>query len=426
MNIEEIYGHFLKSSGICTDTRKITPNCLFVALKGAKFDGNTFASEAIQQGAYKALIDDPTYENSTGTTLLCENSLETLQRLATHHRKALRLPIIALTGSNGKTTTKELIHAVLAQQYKVSATIGNLNNHIGVPLTLLNMHQETEIGIVEMGANHHGEIAALCEIALPDYGYITNFGKAHLEGFGSLEGVVKAKTELYRHLKERGKPVFVNTADAKQIENTKDMEIIPIPKKGIDAYMSSSSEDNTIGIQYDKIEIRSRLVGDYNYHNLLAALTIGTHFSITPANAKRAIESYVPSNNRSQVIEKNSNMIIMDAYNANPTSMQAAIQNFERAKGDQKYLFLGDMFELGKDAATEHQQITDYLSKHSIGTTYIIGENFYKTKSDAAHIHQYRSFQELADALKNISLSNSLILIKGSRGMALERIVPLL
>ncbi|MEL6811645.1 MAG: UDP-N-acetylmuramoyl-tripeptide--D-alanyl-D-alanine ligase [Bacteroidota bacterium] len=426
MKIEQLYKIFLESSGICTDTRKITENCLFVALRGDYFNGNEFTQEALDKGAYKVIIDDIAKHRNTGETILCRNSLSLLQKLANYHRKQLAIPIIGLTGSNGKTTTKELINAVLSQKFKTSATRGNLNNHIGVPLTLLNMNEQTEIGIVEMGANHVKEIEALCKIAEPDFGYITNFGKAHLEGFGSLEGVIRGKSELYKHISKTAGTVFVNANDPKQLELTKSLKRISFGNEEQDHYISLIDASHTVEVAFNGQRAKSQVVGVYNYHNIAAAIAIGKHFEIPSEKIQTAIETYVPNMNRSQIVEKNGHKIILDAYNANPTSMMAALENFKQATGAAKLLILGDMFELGDEAETEHQAIVNFLEKYPIGTTLLVGENFYHTQTNASHMHRLREFEDLVSYLPSLGLNNSFILIKGSRGMALERVLELI
>jgi UDP-N-acetylmuramoyl-tripeptide--D-alanyl-D-alanine ligase len=365
MIIEHIYQRFLECETISTDTRKITKNSMFFALKGDNFNGNTFAEKALDLGASYSIVDEKEYAK-TKNCILVDDVLLTLQHLATFHRKQLAIPIIALTGSNGKTTTKELINAVLSRQFKTSSTQGNLNNHIGVPLTLLKMTPETEIGIVEMGANHHKEIEQLCNIALPDYGLITNFGKAHLEGFGSVEGVIEAKSELYEHLKKHQKTIFVNEDDAIQLKQTNGYAYLKLfgskTFNGVNLELLTSQP--FVSLKYDNIVINSNLAGDYNFNNIAVAIAIGSYFKISTANIVYAIENYTPTNNRSQIIEQNGNRILMDAYNANPTSMLAALENFKQLQHPNKVLFIGDMFELGANAEKEHQTIVDYLEKN--------------------------------------------------------------
>lgn len=423
MQIETLYAHFRKSSGVCTDTRKITNNCLFFALKGENFDGNKFAQTALQMGAYKVVVDNKDYDTFTDDTILCEDSIKTLQELASFHRKELNIPIIAITGSNGKTTTKELVHTVLSKKYKTSATVGNLNNHIGVPLTLLHMTDETEIGIVEMGANHLNEISTLCFIAQPDYGYITNFGKAHLEGFGSLEGVVKGKTELYQYLQSFQKKVFVNGRDTTQMSKSENMDRIIFGGKENREHISLLSDSSKLLIGYKGLKIQSQLIGSYNFDNIAAAIAIGDYFKIPPSDIKDAIENYTPKNNRSQMIEKGSNSIILDAYNANPTSMMAALNNFKQIEGKDKVLFLGDMFELGNESSQEHQNIVSYLENNKIGNAFLVGTNFYRTKISNPNILKFEDFDALTEYLKSVTIQDQYILIKASRGMAMERII---
>ncbi|MBT3920343.1 MAG: UDP-N-acetylmuramoyl-tripeptide--D-alanyl-D-alanine ligase [Flavobacteriaceae bacterium] len=424
MIIEEIHKHFIKSSGICTDTRSINNNCLFFALKGANFNGNTFVNNAIEKGAYKVIIDEKEFQNDH--SILVHDVLETLQELATFHRNYLNIPIIALTGSNGKTTTKELINIVLSKKYNTVATKGNLNNHIGVPLTLLAMNSNTEIGIVEMGANDHKEIELLCKIAKPDYGYITNFGKAHLEGFGSLEGVIEAKTEMYRYLKSKKNTVFVNFNDTKQRKHSEGINRYTFGDEDQNCIIKLVDASNEVLLNYQNTTIQSHLIGQYNYTNIAASIAIGEFFNVTAQNIKAAIENFIPANNRSQLIEKGTNRIILDAYNANPSSMMAALENFIQSQGDQKTVFIGDMFELGTDAEKEHQNIVSYLENNYKGTCYLVGENFNKTTVNFSTIYKFKTFEKLKTSLVKTMITNQYVLIKGSRGMALERVLKYL
>lgn len=426
MDKEALYRHYLESSGVSTDTRNITKNCLFFALRGDNFNGNLFTQEALDNGARVAVIDEAKYHKPTGETFLVNNTLLALQELAQFHRTHLSAKIIALTGSNGKTTTKELIYAVLSQEFKATATKGNLNNHIGVPLTLLSISPDTELGIVEMGANHLGEIEMLSGIAQPDYGYITNFGKAHLEGFGSLEGVVKGKTELYTFLKKHEKIIFINANDDKQLENSKGIKRITFGTPNSDYKINLLDAHNRLLLEFKGTKIQSNLVGAYNFVNIAAAIAIGAYFGISTEKIKIGIESYIPSSNRSQLLKKDTNTILMDAYNANPTSMMAALENFKQAEGSNKILFLGDMFELGTEAAAEHQNIVDYLSTNPFGKVFFVGENFYKTKHEAEHIKLFKTFEELKKEIQGLPPTHASILIKASRGMAMERILEVL
>ncbi|MDN3724767.1 UDP-N-acetylmuramoyl-tripeptide--D-alanyl-D-alanine ligase [Aequorivita sp. SDUM287046] len=423
MDIKEIHQYYLDSSGVCTDTRNITAECIFFALKGENFNGNLFAQEALDKGARKVIVDQQQFHKNTGETILVENVLVTLQQLAVFHRRFLGLPIISLTGSNGKTTSKELINAVLSQKYKTVATIGNLNNHIGVPLTLLSMTMDTELGIVEMGANHLGEIQMLSEIAQPDYGYITNFGKAHLEGFGSIEGVVQGKTELYQYLRNNGKKLFVNANDPKQLENSINIDRITFGTATNDYNIKMVDSTHYLVVEYNGVRIQTNLVGSYNFANVSAAVAIGAYFNVSTENIKVGIEGYIPANNRSQLITKGTNIILLDAYNANPSSMLAALENFKQAKGEYKLMILGDMFELGHEAEKEHQNIVQFLEENPFGTVYLVGSNFFKTTSSASHIKHFQDFATLQTTLEKNSPKKNTILIKASRGMALERVL---
>ena len=427
MKIEEIYECFLQCTSVTTDTRKIEKESLFIALKGENFDANTFAEEAILKGASFVIIDNKKYYTNKTKMILVDNGLETLQNLANFQRHALGLPIIALTGSNGKTTTKELINVVLSKKYKTIATIGNLNNHIGVPLTLLRLQKDTDIGIVEMGANHQKEIEFLSKIAAPDFGYITNFGKAHLEGFGGVEGVIKGKSELYNYLNSNKKLVFVNQDDAIQNEKTKTLSRFTFSEKyDSNVQIQSISANPFVKITYNNIEIQSNLIGIYNATNIAAAITIGKYFNIEDQDIKSAIENYFPTNNRSQLIEQNGNHIILDAYNANPSSMKVALENFIELESIKKTVFLGDMFELGDSSIQEHKAIVDLLSNYININCYFIGKYFYANNIQKSNFFFFETFDELTNKLNWKGSPNNYILIKGSRGMQLERILQLL
>lgn len=422
MSIQEIHKLFLNCTSVVIDTRKIVLNSFFVALKGDRFDANTFAKEALEKGASYVLIDNKDYYIDS-RTILVENCLTTLQELAKFHRKYLNIPIIALTGSNGKTTTKELILVVLSKKYRTTATIGNLNNHIGVPLTLLSFTTETEIGIVEMGANHLKEIEFLCDIALPDYGYITNFGKAHLEGFGGVEGVIKGKSEMYHYLKSNHKKAFVNLEDPIQVEKTKDIERVTFSQTN---QLANITIENVVAnplvqLQFNELSIHSQLIGLYNANNISAAVTIGAYFEISDLDIKEAIESYIPENNRSQLLNKNSNEIILDAYNANPSSMLVALENFLQLDKTNKAIVIGDMFELGIESLEEHKSIITYLNSNDNVECYFIGNDFYSNKIENSNFHFYNDFDSFTEFLKENPFQNKTLLIKGSRGMALER-----
>jgi len=427
MNITALHQLFLKSNSACTDTRKITKDCMFFALKGEHFNGNKFAKNALEKGAKYAVVDEAEFAINDDY-ILVEDTLSTLQQLAKTHRVYLGLKIIALTGSNGKTTTKELINAVLQKKYNTTTTIGNLNNHIGVPLTLLSMTKDTEMGIVEMGANHLHEIEELCKIVNPDYGYITNFGKAHLEGFGSIEGVIKGKSELYIHLKENNKLIFINNDDniqVKQLENYHNHYTFGT-KAVANCSITLVNANPFVISEFNNTTIESKLIGTYNFNNISAAIAIGHYFNISDIDIKTAIESYIPENNRSQIINKASNTIILDAYNANPTSMKAALDYFNNLQSKNKIAILGDMFELGKDAKTEHENIAKYSKNLNIDSIYLVGENFYNTNFESSKIELCKAFEDLKITLLTHNIKNSTILIKGSRGMALERVLELI
>ncbi|WP_338378098.1 UDP-N-acetylmuramoyl-tripeptide--D-alanyl-D-alanine ligase [uncultured Flavobacterium sp.] len=427
MEINAIYSKFLECTSISTDTRKTEPNSMFVALKGESFDANTFTREALDKGAKYVLIDNNEFYIDE-RTILVNDSLIALQQLANFHRKQLNTTIISLTGSNGKTTTKELINTVLSEKYKTIATIGNLNNHIGVPLTLLRLTEDTQIGIIEMGANHQKEIELLCTIAEPDFGYITNFGKAHLEGFGGIEGVIKGKSEMYLYLKENNKKVFVNLDDVIQNEKSSQLNrytFSQIDHKA-DVFISSVEANPMVSINYNNLKIQSHLIGIYNSNNINAALTIGKYFKVEDEAIKKAIENYIPENNRSQLIQKNGVEIILDAYNANPSSMNAALANFFQLHKKGKIAILGDMFELGDESFEEHQKIVDLTINHPEIEVYFIGKHFFKAKKEISHLHFFENFDNFSKKFKTKSLSDELILIKGSRGMALERSLELL
>lgn len=424
MTIEKLHKLFLKYPQVCTDTRNIQPNCLFFAFKGPNFNGNKFAAEAIRKGAAYAIVDEEKYVAGKAFVLV-DNVLQSLQELANFHRNYCTAKIIGLTGSNGKTTTKELIYTVLSKKYNTIATKGNLNNHIGVPLSLLTIKTDTEFAIIEMGANHIKEIEFLCNMAQPDYGYITNFGKAHLEGFGGIEGVIKGKRELYDHLIANKKFIFLNADDPIQVKKLK-----TYPNKfGYSNLDNKYYKINLLGahpfvkLETEKAIIGTQLIGSYNFTNCAAAVLIGKYFNVPMEDIKNAIEAYVPQNNRSQIIDKKEYHIVLDAYNANPNSMEAALEHFNNLPGNSKVVFLGDMFELGKNAREEHQNIVDLASGMNFDKVYLIGQNFYKTHSNFT---KFATFEDLSDFLKSNKLKKGNLLIKGSRGMALERILDYL
>ena len=418
MTIQEIYKIYSKHFLVDTDTRSIRKNTIFFALKGDNFNGNLFAEEALKKGAGYAIVDEKQYQTNKNI-ILVDDVLTCLQELATYHREVLNIPILSLTGSNGKTTTKELINVVLSKKFKTVATKGNLNNHIGVPLTLLSMDSTTEFGIVEMGANHLKEIEFLCNITKPNFGYITNFGKAHIEGFGSIEGVVKGKSELLDYLRANNGKVFVNPNDELQIKQSDGIHSIPFNDS-----IENLNSTPFVSLSYKNLEIKSQLIGAFNFNNIAAAVSVGDYFEIATVGIKEAIENYTPTNNRSQIIEKENSKIILDAYNANPSSMEVALNSFDKLADSSKILVLGDMFELGKIAGDEHQAIADLSESLNAKQVYLIGESFSKTSTKKA-----LKFERFSDFIKSINskdFDNSTILIKGSRGMALERLLDYL
>ena len=424
MDISKIYALFNKYKSVSIDTRSIKPNDIFFAIKGPNFDGNNFALQAIKTGASYVISDNPDISKKSDKIIYVENSIKALQKLANYHRRKLNTKIIAITGSNGKTTSKELIFNVLKTKYKTTATKGNLNNHLGVPLSLLEINENTEFGIIEMGANHLNEIAQLCKIAEPSFGYITNFGNAHLEGFGSIEGVIKGKSELYNFLKNNKSLIFYNSENIIQtslINNYKNTYTFGINSKS-KCIINKSKSENTLNVSYQNKIIKSTIYGDYNFENICIAIAIGEYFEVDFKNIKKGIESYIPKNNRSQISLKNNNTIILDAYNANPTSMSLALESFKKTNYKNKMIILGDMFELGKDSNYYHQEITNSLEKINDSTIYIVGEYFFNTKH-SDRIRSFSSSKELINNLSKTNVSNYSILIKGSRGMQLEKII---
>lgn len=425
--IENLYKRYSESKVVSTDTRKITPGSLFFALRGDKFNGNEFAAQALEKGASYAVIDEAPYRKDD-RYILVQDVLQTLQDLARHHRSQLNIPVVALTGSNGKTTTKELTYAVLATKYKTLATKGNLNNHIGVPLTLLSIDSSVEIAVIEMGANHVGEIAFLCDIAKPTHGFITNIGKAHIGTFGGFDNIVKGKSELYEHLRSTGGVVFVNSADALLLQLSGVFrETVRFPGDG-DFYRARLlGADPLIRILADNGEqVQTQLIGAYNFENIACALCVGKYFGVDPRLANRAVADYVPGNMRSQVLHKGSNTIILDAYNANPSSMQAAIENLARMNASNKVLILGDMFELEEDAEKEHKAIGRLIRECGLSNVYLCGNLFKAALHEIPDAKYFTKKDDLGKELKQFPLSNATILVKASRGIGLETIVDLL
>lgn len=421
MEITEIYSYYINSYKVSIDSRNVDKGSIFFALQGNNVNANEFAKSAIEKGASLALVYEKKYEDKSNNIIYQENTLQILQELASYHRKKLSIPIIAITGSNGKTTTKELIAQVLEKKFCTLFTQGNLNNHIGVPLTLLSIEPKHEIAVIEMGANHQKEIEFLCTICLPDFGYITNFGKAHLEGFGGIEGVIKGKSELYIYLKAHHKTILINADDLLQQSLTKDSKTISFGSKNSDYNIEIAvTKFQFAEIIYKNCIITSNLTGKYNGINMAAALSFGLYFGVELNDIKNAIENYFPTNHRSQVVEKNGKTIIIDAYNANPSSMELSLENFSNYKGN-KIAILGDMFELGNESSSEHQKIIQIAEDMEINQLHFIGNEFYQHQNNTSNF--YKSREEFIDYLAKNPLQNAIILIKGSRGMALEKLL---
>lgn len=429
MDLQHVYTLFRDHPQITTDSRNIPANSIFFALKGANFNGNCYAADALTRGAAFAVIDEPSFATDP-RYIVVDDVLLCLQQLARYHRDQLQLPILAITGTNGKTTTKELVAAVLARKFKVNFTQGNLNNHIGVPLTLLSMSEETEFGVVEMGANHPGEIKALCEIANPDYGLITNIGMAHLEGFGSFEGVIRTKSELYDFLRAKNAKCFVNADNRLLVQQAAGLDQVSYGTS-TDYFMPGEtvSTGNYLVVKalFPKgwLYLKSRLVGDYNTENLLAAACIGNYFGVESLQIQEALEEYTPTNNRSQLIQKEKNIVIMDAYNANPSSMMAALINFAKIENDNKCIVLGDMLELGEASDEEHQKVVNFIDDQNFSIVLLVGQQFAKT-TDRKEKEKFEHVELLLNYLKTQPIENKLILIKGSRGIHLEKILELI
>lgn len=433
MDITAIYQIFQTCSGVTTDSRNCPEGSLFIALKGESFNGNAFAARALESGCAYAVVDEAEYAPAGDARyLLVDNGLDALQQLARHHRRQMGTPVIGITGTNGKTTTKELMAAVLTQAHDVLYTQGNLNNHIGVPLTLLRLRPEHDLAVVEMGASHPGDIRELVEIAEPDYGLITNVGKAHLEGFGSFEGVIRTKGELYDFLRTReNATVFLHYDNPYLKEMSHGLNQITYgSEEGL--YVNGHVTGNSpylafewkAGKEGERHEVQTQLIGEYNFANALAAVAIGRFFGVEPAKIDRALAEYTPQNNRSQLKQTQDNTLIIDAYNANPTSMAASIGNFLRMQAEGKMLILGDMRELGKESAAEHQKVVDYLTECGFRDVLLVGEQFAATRHGA--YLTYPDASALIAALQAEKPCGKTILIKGSNGIKLSSIVEYL
>lgn len=428
--LEELYQHYLNHGSVTTDSRVIAEGTIFFGLKGDKFDGNQFAAQALKKGASLAVIDNPTF--MTDGCMLVDNTLKTLQELAAYHRKQLKSKVIGITGTNGKTTTKELIHSVLSKKYHAFATRGNLNNQIGVPLTLLSLTPDVEVAIVEMGASHPGDIAELASIAAPDIGIITNIGKAHLEGFGSYEGVVRTKGELYEYIARHGGLIIYN--DQNEVLKQLALKIGVANKLEYSSYCKSIQAVTQLDTPFlsvivemagigKPITLKTKLVGNYNVENIEAAIAVGLHFGVEPELIKNAIEGYVPSNSRSQLIQTQHNTVIMDAYNANPTSMEAAVRNFTSLMSPNKIIILGEMLELGSYAEKEHEKVVHLLELLGVKQVFLIGQNFSGLSSSYGW---FADAKACAEYFRSHNVTNATILLKGSRGVGLERLLDVL
>lgn len=414
MIVKDLYKLFQTTSGLCTDTRKVLPDSIFFALQGDNFNGNEFAKEAIKQGCVYAVVDQKKYALDS-KYILVNNVLLALQDLAKYHREKLTIPVIGITGTNGKTTSKELIASVLKEKYQIAYTKGNLNNHIGVPITLLSIKKGTEIAIIEMGANNIGEIRFLCDIAQPNLGVITNIGKAHLEGFVNLEGVLATKNELYEAIRLIKGTVFVNNNDAVLIDLSKGMSRITYGKNG-DIHGKISSEDLLLSLEYAGLKIQSNLVGSYQFDNIMLALAIGDYFKIEKELLLSAIKKYIPSNNRSEIVETKKNTLILDAYNANPSSMEKMLKSFAKQNHKNKLCILGDMLELGVNSDEEHLSIIKLTKKLHLKSLFV-GNNFYRVNNNS-----FKNIKDLKNYLEKLNIQGNTILLKGSRGIKLEKI----
>jgi len=414
-----LYAAYLDSTGICTDTRQVVSNSIFFALKGPNFNGNQYADVALNNGCKLAVIDEPEYVQE-GKTMLVDNVLETLQNLGRHHRKHLTIPVIGITGSNGKTSSKELIASVLSQHFKVFATKGNLNNHIGVPLSLLSIGPDIEMAVIEMGANAPNEIGELCTISNPDFGLITNIGKAHLEGFGSLAEIKRTKNQLFESVISKNGLLFVHGDDPVLMELSEQANRKTFGQGDLAEEKGTMLPPSPfVSLVWEGTQIDTHLIGNYNFPNIMAAVTIGKHFGVPKDKIIEGISNYVPDNNRSQLTKTASNTLILDAYNANPVSMSVAVENFSHIEASNKIAILGDMLELGEFSTKEHQDIVHQLVEQNIPSAFLVGKEFSKTQIP-------NNFKHFADASSVIAylgsspITDHLILIKGSRGIRLE------
>ena len=428
MEIDDIHSLFSNSSGISTDTRTIKKKNIFFCLKGRNFNGNLFIDQAIALGASFVIYDEEKLNHKSKKAIKVKNALETLQALAKYHRSKFNVPVIGLTGSNGKTTSKELFSSVLSEKFNVTSTLNNFNNHIGVPLTILEINRKTDLAIIEMGANHLGEIDLLCNIADPNIGYITNFGKAHLEGFGGINGVIKGKCELYEYIRQKKGIVLVNNDDSIQKEKSIGIQTFSFGKSKKSDYSTNNtiSNRNSCEISFNNKKITSNLYGEYNFENINASIAMGIHFGLSFEQIENGIKNYIPKNNRSEMIKTKNNLLFVDSYNANPTSMKVSIKSFMKFKEDNKTLILGDMYEIGKTSLVEHERVLNSIKNNKDLKIFLVGKIFDQLKFKSERIHFFYETNELMEHIKKNLIIGHTILLKGSRKINLEKVIPLL
>ena len=428
MEIDDIHSLFSISSGVSTDTRTIKKKNIFFCLKGRNFNGNLFIDQVIDRGASYVIYDEEKLNHKSKKAIKVKNALETLQALAKYHRSKFNIPVIGLTGSNGKTTSKELFSSVLSEKFNVTSTLNNFNNHIGVPLTILEINRKTDLAIIEMGANHLGEIDLLCNIADPDIGYITNFGKAHLEGFGGINGVIKGKCELYEYIRKKKGIVLVNNDDSIQREKSIGIQTFSFGKSKKSDYSTNNtiSNRNSCEISFNNKKITSNLYGEYNFENINASIAMGIHFGLSFEQIENGIKNYIPKNNRSEMIKTKNNLLFVDSYNANPTSMKVSIQSFMKFKEVNKTLILGDMYEIGKTSLLEHERVLNSIKNNKDLKIFLVGKIFDQLKFKSERIHFFYETNELMEYIKKNLVIGHTILLKGSRKINLEKVIPLL
>ena len=428
MEIDDIHSLFSISSGVSTDTRTIKKKNIFFCLKGRNFNGNLFIDQAIALGASFVIYDEEKLNHKSKKAIKVKNALETLQALAKYHRSKFNIPVIGLTGSNGKTTSKELFSSVLSEKFNVTSTLNNFNNHIGVPLTILEINRKTDLAIIEMGANHLGEIDLLCNIADPDIGYITNFGKAHLEGFGGINGVIKGKCELYEYIRKKKGIVLVNNDDSIQREKSIGIQTFSFGKSKKSDYSTNNtiSNRNSCEVSFNNKKITSNLYGEYNFENINASIAMGIHFGLSFEQIENGIKNYIPKNNRSEMIKTKNNLLFVDSYNANPTSMKVSIQSFMKFKEVNKTLIIGDMYEIGKTSLVEHERVLNSIKDNKDLKIFLVGKIFDQLKFKSERIHFFYETNELMEHIKKNLIIGHTILLKGSRKINLEKIIPLL